>query len=239
MANRRMISKTIIDSDMFLDMPLSAQCLYFHLMMRADDDGFVGNPRKIVRMIGCNDDDMKLLFVKQYIIGFESGVIVIKHWKIHNYIRSDRYSSTLYASEKRMLALSEENEYQIAEDVIPDVIPIGNQMSYQRDTQVRLGKDSIGKDSKKREKFIPPTVEEVAAYCNEKGYTSVDPELFVSYYDSNNWMIGKTKMKKWQSAVVTWVKRDAEKPKANKPAYSKPAFKQYETDEIDLSIFEE
>ena len=88
MAERRMFSKTIIDSDAFLDMPLSTQSLYFHLSMRADDDGFINNPKKIQRMIGCADDDLKLLIAKNFIIPFESGIVVIKHWKIHNYIRN-------------------------------------------------------------------------------------------------------------------------------------------------------
>ena len=100
MAERRMFAKTIIDSDAFLDMPLSTQSLYFHLSMRADDDGFINNPKKIQRMVGCGDDDLKLLMAKRFILVFDSGVIVIKHWKIHNYIRNDRYKPTLYQEEK-------------------------------------------------------------------------------------------------------------------------------------------
>ena len=100
MAERRMFAKTIIDSDAFLDMPLSAQSLYFHLSMRADDDGFINNPRKIQRMIGASDDDYKLLIAKNFIICFQSGVVVIKHWRIHNYIQSDRYKETVYLEEK-------------------------------------------------------------------------------------------------------------------------------------------
>ena len=103
MAERRMFAKTIIDSDAFLDMPLSTQSLYFHLSMRADDDGFINNPKKVQRMVGCGDDDLKLLIVKNFIIPFESGVVVIKHWKIHNYIRNDRYKPTVYVEEKAML----------------------------------------------------------------------------------------------------------------------------------------
>lgn len=91
MAERRMFAKTIIDSDAFLDMPLSTQALYFHLAMRADDEGFVSNPKKIQKMIGASDDDCKLLILKRYILTFESGIVVIKHWKIHNYIQSDRF----------------------------------------------------------------------------------------------------------------------------------------------------
>ncbi len=136
MAERRMFAKTIIDSDAFLDMPLSAQCLYFHLSMRADDDGFVNNPKKIQRVIGASDDDCKLLIAKNFIITFDSGVIVIKHWKIHNYIRSDRYKATAYENEKTLLSLEKNGVYTIG-------IPNG----YQMDTQDRLGKDRLGKDS--------------------------------------------------------------------------------------------
>ena len=105
MAERRMFAKTIIDSDAFLDMPMSTQALYFHLSMRADDDGFINNPKRIQRMIGASEDDLKLLIAKAFIIVFESGVVVIKHWKIHNYIQSDRYKPTVYAEEKSLLSV--------------------------------------------------------------------------------------------------------------------------------------
>lgn len=134
MAERRMFAKTIIDSDSFLDMPLSAQSLYFHLAMRADDDGFVNNPKKIQRMIGASDDDCKLLVLKRFILTFESGVIVIKHWKIHNYIQKDRYKETVYLKEKSMLEINDNKAYK---ECIQNV--------YNTDTQVSIGKVSIGK----------------------------------------------------------------------------------------------
>ena len=136
MAERRMFAKTIIDSDAFLDMPLSTQALYFHLSMRADDDGFINNPKKIQRMVGCADDDLKLLLAKNFIIPFESGVCVIKHWKIHNYIRNDRYKPTVYVEEKAQLTCKENGAYTFG---IPD--------GYQMETQVRLGKDRLVKSS--------------------------------------------------------------------------------------------
>ena len=142
MAERRMFAKTIIDSDAFLDMPLSTQSLYFHLAMRADDDGFINNPKKIQRMVGCCDDDLKLLIVKNFIIPFDSGVVVIKHWRIHNYIQGDRYKATVYQEEKSMLQVKGNKAYTIAEtECIQDVSNM--------DTQVRLGKDrlELGKDS--------------------------------------------------------------------------------------------
>lgn len=133
MARRRMFSKAIIDSDAFLDMPVTTQLLYFHLSMRADDDGFINKPKSIMRSCGGNDDDMKLLIAKKFIIPFDSGVVVIKHWKIHNLISKDRYTETNYKEEKATLMLDEKNAYTLC---IQNV----NKM----DTQVRLGKVSQG-----------------------------------------------------------------------------------------------
>lgn len=153
MAERRMFAKTIIDSDAFLDMPLSTQSLYFHLSMRADDDGFINNPKKIQRMVGCGDDDLKLLIAKRFILVFDSGVIVIKHWKIHNYIRNDRYKPTLYQEEKAELVEKNSKAYTFKTEVLESEshlgIPDDNHVGYQMDTQVRLGKDRLVKDKKK------------------------------------------------------------------------------------------
>lgn len=157
MAERRMFAKTIIDSDAFLDMPLSTQALYFHLSMRADDDGFINNPKKIQRLLGCSDDDMKILNVKKFLIPFDSGVVVIKHWKIHNYIRKDRYQETVYKCEKSALSVKDNGAYTIG---LPTGIPNDNQLVDQRSTQVRLGKDSIGKVSIGKESVGEVVVEE-------------------------------------------------------------------------------
>ena len=151
MAERRMFAKTIIDSDAFLDMPLSAQSLYFHLSMRADDDGFINNPKKVQRMIGAADDDLKLLVLKKFIIPFETGIVVIKHWKIHNYIRQDRYKETVYQEEKRRLNVEENKAYTlrgIGTEGTPETpgLPYVTPAVDQRETQVRLGKDRLGKD---------------------------------------------------------------------------------------------
>ena len=137
MAQRRMFSKRITETDLFLDMPMSAQCLYFHLNMSADDDGFIGNAKTIRRMIGASEDDLKLLLSKEFLIPFKSGVVVIKDWRIHNYIRSDRYTETVYREEKKELKVLENGRYDTG---IPNVIPNDNQNGYQMDTQVRLGK---------------------------------------------------------------------------------------------------
>ena len=143
MAERRMFAKTIIDSDAFLEMPTTSQLLYFHLSMRADDDGFVNKPKSLMRMVGCKDDDLKLLFVKKFLIPFESGVVVIKHWKIHNYIRKDTYTETKYKEEKATLELDENSAYRLA-DVSP--LQLRDDSVTSPSTQDRLGKVSTGKD---------------------------------------------------------------------------------------------
>lgn len=111
MAEKRMFTQKIIDSDAFLDMPLSAQALYFHLCMRADDDGFVNNPKKITRYVSASEDDLKLLMAKRFLIGFESGVIVIKHWRMHNTLKSDRYNPTDYQEEYARLTIKANKAY--------------------------------------------------------------------------------------------------------------------------------
>lgn len=111
MAQKRMFTMKIVDSDAFLDMPLSAQCLYFHLNMRADDDGFIGNPKRIMRTIGCNEDDFKILIMKRFILTFEDGVIVIKHWRMHNCVSQNRYHETQYTDEKSKLLVKDNKSY--------------------------------------------------------------------------------------------------------------------------------
>lgn len=206
MAERRMFAKTIIDSDAFLDMPLSSQALYFHLSMRGDDDGFINNPKKIQRMIGSSDDDLKLLIAKRFIIPFDSGVVVIKHWKIHNYIRVDRYKETVYQQEKSMLETKENNSYKKIENA---GIPSDNQLVYQMETQVRVGKDSIVKDRdniRKTTKFIPPTIQEIKEYCLEKNI-NVDADQFFNYFEAGNWVDSKgNKVKSWKQKLLTWNK---------------------------------
>ena len=218
-----MFAKTIIDSDSFLDMPLSAQALYFHLSMRADDDGFINNPKKIQRMIGGADDDLKLLVVKRFIIPFESGIVVIKHWKIHNYIRSDRYKETVYKDEKALLQIKENGAYSEAGIV---GIPSGNQSGYQMDTQYRLGEDRLElvQDSIEDKGGKPPrspkhkygeynnvllTDEEYDKLALEYPDYQQRIERLSSYIAST----GKS-YKSHYATIRNWARRDTEKPAA-------------------------
>lgn len=187
MANRRMFSKKITETDLFLDMPMSAQCLYFHLNMSADDDGFIGNAKTIRRMIGASEDDLKLLFAKEFLIPFENGVVVIKDWKIHNYIRKDTYNRTMYTEEKKLLDEDDNGAYTFRGRDVDGSSP-----------QVRLGKDRLGKGSKdimsgspdhgssadwfpeEREKHADPISDdipyaEIVSYLNDKADKQYKP----------------------------------------------------------------
>ena len=155
MAERRMFSKTIIDSDLFMDLPLTAQALYFHLAMRADDDGFIGNSKKLCRMLGVGEEDLALLIEKELLIKFDSGVVAVKHWKVNNLIKNDRYKATIYQEEKSFLEV-ENNTYRKCEkkprrapqkDEKVSLEPKWNPSGTHLEPQVRLGKDSIGKVS--------------------------------------------------------------------------------------------
>lgn len=218
MASRRMFSKDVVCSDRFLDMPASAQALYFQYGLEADDDGFVSAPKKILRLTNASDDDLKILVAKGFLIPFESGIVVIRDWKINNYLRRDRYTPTRFKEEFEQLDTIDDR-YQL--HVLAVGIPDDNHMVDMRDTQVRLGKDSIGKGSinnnvgRKMSHFTPPTVEEVQEYCFERG-NAVDAQSFVDFYTSKGWYVGKTKMKDWKAAVRTWEKNQRQKSKKSK-----------------------
>lgn len=123
-ADKRMMSKSVIDTDMFIDMPASTQCLYFHMLLRADDDGFLKNAKTVMRTVGASPDDVKLLIAKQYLIPFDTGIMAIKHWRIHNYIKKDRYKPT-DCEEIKLLEVNEKGEYVLAE---PSRNQVGSKM---------------------------------------------------------------------------------------------------------------
>lgn len=227
MAERRMFAKTIIDSDAFLDMPLTAQALYFHLAMRADDEGFINNPKKIQRMLGCSDDDSRLLIAKQFLLPFESGVLVVKHWRIHNYIQRDRSKDTLYKNERKMLIVNEDKSYDIARldttciqpsaSLDTDCIQNGYKMdttciqpSESLDTQVRLGKVRLGKDREiyMRHQYgayknVLLTDEEIEKLKNEFDDWEKRIERLSEYMAST----GKT-YKSHLATIRSWARRD-------------------------------
>ena len=198
MAGKRLISRDVVRSERFLQLSDKAQLFYTHLMLEADDDGFINNPRKIQRLIGAGEDDCKTLLARGFLIIFESGVMVIRHWKIHNYIRPDRYKPTLYKEEKATIGETENKSY--TQTGIPKV----DQMA----TQAREGQEREGLAAPTPPKaFAPPCPEEVMDYCRQRQNT-VDPQRFVDYYTSNGWMVGRNKMKDWKAAVRSWERKE-------------------------------
>lgn len=205
MAERRMFAKSIIDSDAFVEMPMSTQCLYFHLGMKADDDGVVNNPKSIMRMIGAKEDDMNVLIAKKFVLVLDNQVIVIKHWKINNYIQNDRYVPSKYKHLIEQLELDENKSYKV-----PCIQPVSNM-----DTQVSIGKVSLVKSNEKEKnninvipkekmkRFIKPTIEEIQKYCDER-HNNINAQRFYDHYESKGWMIGKSPMKDWKAAVRIW-----------------------------------
>ena len=215
MANKRMINASIVETDLFVDMPLSAQCLYFHLNVNADDDGFVGSPKRIQRSIGASDDDLKLLIAKGFIIAFQSGVIVITHWKMHNTIKKDRYTETIYTDELNQLGSYENKAYMLIGDNVETIRnqngtkpePKWNQNGTTDKNRLDKNRLEESENNRKSNRFAPPSVDDVRAYCNER-HNNVDPERFVDYYESNGWKVGKNKMKDWKATVRSWEHND-------------------------------
>lgn len=221
MAERRMFAKTIIDSDAFLDMPLSAQAFYFHLSMRADDEGFINNPKKIRRMVNCSEDDLKLLIAKNFIIPFESGIVVIKHWLVHNIIRMDRMKPTVYEEEKAMLDVKDNGAYTIAGSCQPNV----NQMSTK--CLPNISKDNISEDNLIKDN-IKPSKHRFGEYSNVlltmEEYDKLKQEIpdvdklidrLSEYIASKG-----AKYKSHYATLKAWYRRDKDKAPAEKPAAS-------------------
>ena len=146
MAERRMFAKKIVRTDWFMTMPQTAQNLYWHLNMDADDDGFISNTRQVMRSIGSTEDDLTILLTKRFLMPFENGLMLVKHWRIHNYIQSDRYTPTTHQEERESVRLKENGVYSLSEgERLNDVVS-------KLYTQVSIGKDRKGKDIKKRTK---------------------------------------------------------------------------------------
>ena len=199
MAQRRMFNKTITNADNFLEMPQTSQNLYFHLSMNADDDGFVDNWKSIMRMTGNKEDDLKVLIAKQYIIPFDSGVIVIRHWRLNNYLQKDRLIPTNYQNELAQLSLENGNVYNLDTKCIHSI------------DKYSIDKNSIEKKEsiKKENKFVKPTIEEIQNYCTERN-NGINANAFYDFYESKNWYVGKNKMRDWKACIRTWEQRDKE-----------------------------
>lgn len=149
-----MFCRSIVESDRFLEMPLTSQALYFHLGLRADDEGFINSPKRILREINCSIDDLKLLISKGFVYCFESGIVVITHWKVHNTIKTDRFTPSIYSQEKKLLSTDNNKKYVLLSEnnkIIPNIRntmePNWNQIGTKLEPQYRLDKNRLDKDS--------------------------------------------------------------------------------------------
>ena len=218
MADRRMFTKKVTDDENFINLSSSAQALYLHLSMSADDDGFTSQVSVSMFKAHASVQDMEALLEKRYIYQFENGVIVIKHWRMANALRKDRYTPTAFKEELAKLGVKDNGAYTW--------LPDGCQTGANCLPQDSIGKNSIDKNNKEKTyRFTPPTVDEVKAYCQERK-NNVDPERFVNFYASKGWMIGKSKMKDWKAAVRGW-----EKPKDNSKVVPMPEFMKKQEDD--------
>lgn len=253
MAEKRMFTQKIIDSDPFLDMPLSTQALYFHLNMRADDDGFINNPKKISRMIGSTEDDLKLLLAKRFVIGFESGVIVIKHWRMHNTLRKDRYNPTQYQEEFNSLDVKNNNAYTEKErgnQLATVWQPSGNQLEPQYSIgKYSLVESSVVEDSRGEpvsveteqptQKPSKPTKHKHGEYSNVLLTDEELEKLKAEYFDweerierLSSYIASTGKVYKSHFATIrNWARKDA--TQAQKPVTSRPVGRQTKAEELD------
>ena len=208
MANKRMFALDVIDTDRFCEMPVSARLLYYELGMRGDDEGFVQNPKRIMLTTGTTADDLKILAAKGYVILFDSGVLVITHWRQNNFIQKDRFHETTCLAEKAQIQTTDSKIYEL--------LPSGNKLDTPcirtvSDLEAQIRLDKTRKEEKARapssRRFTPPSVDEVAAYCRERG-NAVDAQRFVDFYASKGWRVGSSGMKDWRAAVRNWERQD-------------------------------
>lgn len=215
MAQKRMFDKSVVRRDDFIEMPDSTQNLYFHLSIDADDDGFVDNWKSVMRMTGCKDDDLKLLITKQFIIPFDSGVLVIKHWRINNLLRADRYHETKYLSEKSMLKTEENQEYTLG---IPVVYQLATENSIEENRKEKNSIEEYTHSAKKKYglfKRILLTDEEYTKLINEFTQEFIDAQInkLDEYVESNN---NKNKYSNWNLVLRKSIRENWFKDKKDK-----------------------
>lgn len=229
MAKKRMLNGDIVDADAFLDMPNGAKLLFLYLSTKGDDDGFIASPRMYIRAIGCVPEDLEVLIERGFVIAFDSGVIALRDWRLHNDLRNDRYHETIFKAEKAMLKLDASKRYALAADGEPNCIQTDAMMEAEhsiaehsktehspaKQNQAEKSRES-GADKPPRARFSPPDYEEVKSYCRERS-NGIDPQHFIDYYTANGWTQGPGRpVLDWKALVRTWETRERDTPAARK-----------------------
>ena len=230
MAERRMFAKTIISSDDFLKMPLSAQALYFHLSMRGDDDGFVNSPIAVRSEIGASEADYRELIERRFILPFESGVVVIKHWRIHNYIQKDRYKPTVYTEERSRLTVKQNRAYtELKEHDMRPVSKTDTMYTQSSIGEIRLDEfssdvDDVDTTSTERhvenfgeKQMSYPTLQEVLDFAIAENLTAVNVYRFYGYYQQTGWRSNQgVVIGDWKMRLREWNHADEKRAKEEK-----------------------
>ena len=209
MAKKRMFNVDIVGSDAFLDLPHTAQALYFQLGMRADDDGFVGNPKTIQRIAGTKASDLELLVKKRFLLQFPSGVVVIKHWKINNQIQKDRYTPTVYTEEYQSLYIKDNKAYTETDKKC--IQPVS-----EMDTQISIDKNRLDKNSRGGEKHAHGFFANVLLTDDELQKLAAEIPNYEEYIEKLSHYIesnGK-KYKSHYATILMWHRKDREKQPA-------------------------
>jgi hypothetical protein len=238
MAEKRMYTKKITDSDAFIEMSAASQALYFHLNQCADDDGFNNQVQMAMWKAHASIDDLKVLMAKNFIIRFESGVIVIKHWRMHNTLRKDRYVPTNFQEELAMLGVKENEAYTLS-----GCQTVAKRLPQNSIEEISIEENSIDKDksAKKRKVFTAPKYEEVLEYAKEKGREDIAKE-FYDYFTVGEWVDSQgNKVRNWKQKFLTWCGKNAKKTddKPAKPRYGTFDAKQAMEDALKRNFFDE
>ena len=213
MAEKRMFTQKILESDDYLDMPFSARCLYVALNMNADDDGFLNCANKIIRITGASEEDLQILINKRFILDFGNGVIVIKHWKMHNTLKKDRYKPTQYQTQFNLLTVKENGSYTERNQSGTNLEPERNHsVDKSSKEEISLGEESVVGEVDAIN--ATPTLAEIKEYIVDNNL-SVNPNRFFSYYDEQEWKTTHGNPIKWQDKLHEWDFDDKQKAKAN------------------------
>ena len=218
MAERRMFTKKITDSDSFIELSSAAQAMYLHLCQGADDDGFTNQVQMAMYKAHASVDDLKVLIAKKFLLTFENGVIVIKHWRMHNTLRKDRYTPTNYQEELRQLGIKDNGAYTLGCQAVAERLPQYSEGKVNT-VECNVVEDNMVDNSPanvSNKRFKPPTLEELQAYCYERG-NSVDAVRFIDYYTANGWKVGKNAMRDWRAAVRTWERSTTQNKSSGNP----------------------
>ena len=243
MAERRMFTKKVTDDDNFMSLSSSAQALYLHLTMSADDDGFCNQVSLSMFKAHASVQDLEALLEKRYIYQFENGVIVIKHWRMANALRKDRYTKTAFLEELAKLELKENGAYTWLPDGCQTVAVCLPQDSIDKN---RVDKNRLDKREGTRSRFVRPTLDEVSEYIKVQKY-EVDAEKFIDYYESVGWTVGRNKpMKDWKAAVRTWAKTEKtrlmydkakQRNEIKKNSFNDYPQREYDFDDLEMKLF--